>query len=135
MAPAGAGVPRTGQSSGNRTLPAAENGGILLTDQKFGDFELTIQMKPDWGICSGVFVRGNDQGKCLQMMVDYHDKGNIGHIYGEGTGGFNNRPFDINGLYDANQELIGFTSQSLGHPFLPGLYDHPRELDQILEEE
>ena len=102
---------------GEQDPPGSGNGGILLTDQKFGDFELTIQMKPDWGVCSGVFVRGNDQGKCLQMMVDYHDKGNIGHIYGEGTGGFNNRPFDINGLYDANQELIGFTSQSLDTPF------------------
>jgi hypothetical protein len=31
------------------------------------------------------------------MMVGYHDNGNVGNIYGEGTGGFNSRAFDING--------------------------------------
>lgn len=55
------------------------NGGILLTDKKFGDFELLIDMKPDWGVDSGLFVRGNDRGQCFQMMVDYHEAGNVGH--------------------------------------------------------
>ena len=102
---------------GEQDPPGSGNGGILLTDRKFGDFELVLDMKPDWGVCSGVFVRGNDQGKCFQMMVDYHDKGNIGHIYGEGTGGFNNRPFDVNGLYSAEEELIGLTTKSLETEF------------------
>ena len=102
---------------GEQDPPGSGNGGILLTDRKFSDFELVIDMKPDWRVCSGVFVRGNDQGQCFQMMVDYHDKGNIGHIYGEGTGGFNNRPFEINGLHNAAEELIGLTTDSLDTTF------------------
>jgi len=88
-----------GTITGEQDPPGSGNGGILLTDRKFGNFELHLDIKPDWGICSGLFVRSNDQGQCLQMMVDYHDAGNVGHIYGEGTGGFNNRPFEIFGKY------------------------------------
>ena len=97
-----------GAITGEQDPPGSGNGGILLTDRKFGDFELLIDMKPDWGVCSGLFLRGNDVGQCLQMMVDYHDAGNVGHLYGEGTGGFNTRAFDIDGLYDADKELAGF---------------------------
>jgi hypothetical protein len=73
-----------GAITGEQDPPGSGNGGILLTDQKFGDFELLIDLKPDWGICSGLFLRGNDKGQCFQMMVDYHDAGNVGHLYGEG---------------------------------------------------
>lgn len=96
-----------GVISGEQDPPGSGNGGILLSDQKFGDFEVMIDMKPDWGVCSGFFLRGNDQGQCIQMMVDYHDAGNVGHLYGEGTSGWNTRCFDINGKYDDDKNLLG----------------------------
>ncbi len=96
---------------GEQDPPGSGNGGILLTDETFGDFELLIDMKPDWGICSGLFLRSTQQGKCFQMLVDYHDNGNVGHIYGEGTGAFTNRPFDIMGVYDDEKNLTGLTTQ------------------------
>jgi len=99
-----------GAITGEQDPPGSGNGGILLTDQKFGDFELLIDIMPDWGCCSGLFVRSNDKGQCIQMMVDYHDAGNVGHLYGEGSGGFNTRTFDINGKYDKNKKLVGMTS-------------------------
>ncbi|HRX79130.1 MAG TPA: DUF1080 domain-containing protein [Pirellulaceae bacterium] len=85
------------------------NGGILLNDEKFGDFELMIDMKPDW-VCSGLFLRGNDSGQCFQMMVDFHNTGNVGHLHGEGTTGFNTRTFDINGEYDDAKNLVGIST-------------------------
>ncbi len=99
-----------GTISGQQDPPGSGNGGILLSDRKFQDFELKIDMKPDWGVCSGLFLRGNDVGQCFQMMVDYHDAGNVGHIYGEGTTGFNTRTFDINGKYDTDKKLVGITT-------------------------
>src|SRR5262249_17560517 len=51
-----------------------------------------------------------DRGQGWQMMVDYHDAGNVGQIYGEGLGGFNTRTFDINGKLDADNKLIGYTT-------------------------
>ena len=95
---------------GEQDPPGSGNGGVLLTDKKFGDFELLIDMKPDWGVCSGLFLRGNDMGQCFQMMVDYHDAGNVGQLYGEGTTGFNTRTFDINGKYDNDKRLVGIST-------------------------
>lgn len=92
---------------GEQDPPGSGNGGILLTDEQFGDFELLIDAKPDWGVCSGLFVRSNDLGQCFQVLVDYHDAGNVGHIYGEGTGGFTNRPFSIFGVYENDDSDAG----------------------------
>ena len=98
-----------GTITGEQDPPGSGNGGVLLTDRKFGDFELLIDLKPDWGICSGLFLRGNDRGQCLQMMVDYHDAGNVGQLYGEGVGAFNTRTFDINGKLEG-EKLVGYTT-------------------------
>src|SRR4051812_11249454 len=37
---------------GQQDPPGSGNGGILLTDRKFKNFEVSIDLKPDWGICS-----------------------------------------------------------------------------------
>ena len=102
---------KDGAITGEQDPPASGNGGILLTDRKFGDFELHLDMMPDWGPDSGLFLRSNDAGQCIQMMVDYHDGGNVGHLYGEGTGGWNTRPFDLFGQYDNDKKLTGFTTK------------------------
>jgi len=99
-----------GTITGEQDPPGSGNGGVLLTDRKFGDFELLLDLKPDWGICSGLFLRSTDKGQGMQMMVDYHDAGNVGQIYGEGLGGFNTRTFDINGKLDDAKKLIGYTT-------------------------
>lgn len=99
-----------GAITGEQDPPDSGNGGILLTDRKFGNFELELELKPDFGPDSGLFLRSNDQGQCLQMMVDYHNSGNVGHLYGEGTGGFNTRTFDINGKLDASGKLVELTT-------------------------
>ncbi|MFK5923817.1 MAG: DUF1080 domain-containing protein [Verrucomicrobiota bacterium] len=102
-----------GVITGEQDPPGSGNGGILLTDELYGDFELSLDIKPDWGVCSGLFLRANDKGQCWQMMVDYHDKGNVGHIYGEGSGAFSARPYDINGVYEGegeNKKLVSLVT-------------------------
>ena len=108
-----------GAICGEQDPPGSGNGGILLTDRTFGDFELLLEMKPDWGIDSGLFLRSTDQGQCVQMMVDYHEDGNVGHLYGEGTGGWSARPFDLKGVYD-DREAVDETA-------LSGLTTRPSE--------
>jgi len=63
-------------------------GGILITDGQYGNFELIIEAKPEWGIDSGIFLRSTENGKSYQVLVDYREGGNVGGIYGEGIGGF-----------------------------------------------
>lgn len=86
-----------GVLAGQQDPPGSGNGGVLLTDHKFGDFELFLEMKPSWGIDSGVFLRATDQGQCIQITVDYYNGGNIGQMYGEATGGWVARAFSLEG--------------------------------------
>ena len=100
--------------AGEQDPPGSGIGGVLMTDKKFGDFELMIYAKPDWGICSGLFVRCTEAGQAYQVMVDYHDNGNVGHVHGEHCGSFNNRPFLIDGIYSDSNKLIGMKTKPSG---------------------
>src|SRR5262245_58701105 len=46
-------------------------GGILLTDRKFKNFELYMEVKPDWGGDSGLFFRSTAWGAAQQGTHDY----------------------------------------------------------------
>jgi hypothetical protein len=59
------------------------NGGILLTDRTFGDFEVSLDIKPDWGCDGGLFLRSSEKGEAYQVMIDYLEGGVVGGIYGE----------------------------------------------------
>jgi len=59
------------------------NGGILLTDKKYKNFEVSIEVKPDWGCDGGLFLRANEKGQAYQVMLDYLEGGVMGGIYGE----------------------------------------------------
>ena len=59
------------------------NGGILLTDQKFRDFEVSLEVNPDWGCDGGLFLRSNEKGQAYQVMIDSLEGGSVGGIYGE----------------------------------------------------
>lgn len=111
-----------GAICGEQDPPGSGNGGILLTDRTFGDFDLSLDLRPDFGVDSGLFLRSNDRGQCIQMMVDYHERGNVGHIYGEGLGGFSARPYSIRGVMQ-DGKLTGFTSEPLAdYPAHPATY-------------
>ena len=74
-----------GAITGSQDVPA--NGGIVITDKHYGDFEIALEMKNDDGPDSGLFLRCTEEGKCFQAMIDYHKGGNLMGVYGEGLGG------------------------------------------------
>lgn len=87
-------VVEDGAITGSQDIPG--NGGIILTDKQYGDFEVIVEMKNDYGPDSGLFLRSNEKGQAYQYMVDYHDNGNLAGIYGEGlSGGIHQRNFDF----------------------------------------
>lgn len=101
---------------GEQDPPGSGNGGFLFTDRKYGNFELIIDMKPDWGIDTGVFLRANEKGQGIQIYVDYHEHGDVGRIRGmypteNGVQTFIIRPYNIFGKYDADGKLLGFYSK------------------------
>jgi hypothetical protein len=78
-------VVEDGAMVGSQDVPG--NGGIIITEKQYGDFEVVLEMKNDFGPDSGLFLRSTEDGKCYQAMIDYHDKGNLMGIYGEGLPG------------------------------------------------
>lgn len=58
-------------------------GGILLTDKKYKNFEVYMEIKPDWGCDSGLFLRSSEAGEAYQVTLDYLPGGGMGGIYGE----------------------------------------------------
>ena len=60
-----------------------DKGGILLTDKRYKNFEVYMEVKPDWGNDSGLFLRANEAGQAYQVTLDYLPGGGMGGIYGE----------------------------------------------------
>lgn len=102
-----------GVLTGQQDPPGSGNGGILMTDQMYGDFELLVDLAPDWDIDSGVFLRTNNKGEGYQVYVDYRDNGNIGHISTENADGNRMfiRPYTIFAEKDSMGNITGFVTK------------------------
>jgi hypothetical protein len=87
-------VVEDGAITGSQDVPG--NGGIVITDKAYGDFEVVLEMKNDFGPDSGLFLRSTEKGQAYQAMIDYHANGNLMGVYGEGlSGGISVRNFDF----------------------------------------
>ena len=67
-------------------------GGILLTDKRYKNFEVYMEVKPDWGNDSGLFLRSSEAGEAYQVTLDYLPGGGMGGIYGERLQGLSAAP-------------------------------------------
>jgi hypothetical protein len=67
-------------------------GGILLTDRKYKNVEVFLEIKPDWGCDGGLFLRSSEAGEAYQVMLDYLPGGNMGGVYGERLTGVGTPP-------------------------------------------
>jgi hypothetical protein len=67
-------------------------GGILLTDKSYRNFEFYMEARPDYGCDSGVFFRSTEAGHAYQITMDYLPGGSMGSLILEGiSGGGGNR--------------------------------------------
>ena len=64
------------------------SGGFLVTDASYENFELLLEIDPDYGTDSGVIMRAAEPVIGYQVTNDYRDGGDVGGIYGEGIGGW-----------------------------------------------
>jgi hypothetical protein len=69
-----------------------DQGGILLTDKKYKNFEVYMEIKPDWGNDSGLFLRSSEAGEAYQITLDYLPGGSMGGVYGERLQGLSAAP-------------------------------------------
>jgi hypothetical protein len=75
-------VVENGAIVGSQDRPG--NGGIIITDAQYGDFEVVLEMNNDFGPDSGLFLRSTEQGKAYQALIDYHADASLMGVYGEG---------------------------------------------------
>ncbi|MBM3881017.1 MAG: DUF1080 domain-containing protein [Verrucomicrobia bacterium] len=111
-------VVEEGAIVGSQDVPG--NGGIILTDEEFGDFEVALEMNNDFGPDSGLFLRSTENGRAYQAMIDYHGRGNLMGIYGEGIGGFGSRNYNFDGAPDR----IALRENAVPLPILPEAWKH-----------
>jgi len=89
-------------------------GGYLISEEAFGDFELVLEMRPDWPADTGVMIRRQrDSWEGFQVLVDHRPSGGIGGFYGNGLAGFSAVPFAVDAVLDAEGRAIGLKPDDL----------------------
>jgi len=84
-------------------------GAYLVSEEKFGDFELELDANPDWPADTGIMIRANKMASLgFQVLVDHRPYGNIGGVYGNSLGNFLAGGFFMNG-----DRLPGFKVENL----------------------
>jgi len=63
-------------------------GGILITQTLYRDYEVYAEIKVDYPIDSGLFLRIQPEILSYQVTIDYRPEGEVGAIYSPGGGGF-----------------------------------------------
>jgi hypothetical protein len=58
-------------------------GGVLMTNQKFTNYELRWDYWPDFGNDGGIFNRTQADGSCFQTVLDYIKDASLGGTWGE----------------------------------------------------
>jgi hypothetical protein len=85
----------------NKAIYSAQNadgnGSIFMTNKKFGNYELVLDLWPDFNNDGGIFNRTTEDGKCYQTTIDYISGSSVGGSYGEGVkengSGWNSDPY------------------------------------------
>lgn len=94
---------------GQQDPPGSGNGGLLLSDQLFDNFEVNFEVWADWTIDSGLLLRTTEQGQAYQITIDMQNNSSIAGIYGEGIGGFKEWDFTFaNGEGNIQGNPTGF---------------------------
>jgi cytochrome c len=58
-------------------------GGLLMTDRRFKNFEMVLEAKPDWGTNGGIFFRSSEGGSAYQIELEGGGAGGTGSLFGE----------------------------------------------------
>jgi hypothetical protein len=83
-------------------------GGYLITEETFGDFELTLEARPDWPADTGIMLRRKrDTWEGFQVLLDHREHGGIGGFFGCGLASFSAVPFAVRSKRDAEGIVIG----------------------------
>jgi hypothetical protein len=63
-------------------------GGLLVTEKDYANYEVYVEVKADYPIDSGLFLRVQPNVLSYQVTIDYRPEGELGAIYCPGGGEF-----------------------------------------------
>ena len=63
-------------------------GGLLVTETKYSDYEIYAEVKADYPVDSGIFLRVQPNVLSYQVTIDYRPEGEVGALYCPGGGDF-----------------------------------------------
>lgn len=103
-------------------------GGYLVSDEKFGDFELLVDANPDWPADTGILVRATDLGsQGFQILVDHRKSGSIGGFFDNSTSGFHALTHTLDVRLDDAGRPVGLVEEDPTTTFEP-ITQHKRDL-------
>lgn len=93
---------------GRQDSPGSGWGGYLVSEGKYGDFELILEARPDWPADTGIMLRKRaDTFGGLQVLLDHRQSGTIAGFYGNGIGGFHAIGWALDAVYDDSGHAVG----------------------------
>jgi hypothetical protein len=92
-------------------------GGYLVSDDKFGEFELAFDANPDWPADTGVIMRrAKTEMQGIQVLIDHRKSGNIGGIFGGGLASVHARNYTLDVEKDKTGRPIGLKLENPADP-------------------
>jgi hypothetical protein len=93
---------------GEQDFPGSGYGGYLVSDKAYGDFEIVLELQPDWPADTGVMIRRQrDSWEGFQVLVDHRPSGGIGGFFGNGLASFSAVPFAVDVARDTDGRPVG----------------------------
>lgn len=109
-------------------VPGTVLGAYLMSDKKYGDFDLTFEARPDFPTDTGIMIRAHEIGTIgFQILLDYRPNGAMAGVYGNGLWNFRAFPFVITGDEQANFKVTNLREGQLDRPQFKPEYAAPIE--------
>ena len=89
------------------------DGDILVTNKKYDNYEIVLDVWPTFGNDGGVFNRVTPSGSCWQSTIDYISGSSVGGSYNEKSwrsGTVNDDPYLFGGTSPANPSISTWTT-------------------------
>jgi hypothetical protein len=81
-------------------------GGVLLSDKKYRNVEVYMEIKPEWGCDGGLFLHANETGDAYEVMLEYLPGATLGSIRGERLQGVSVNPPDWETMSQEQRQAV-----------------------------
>lgn len=119
---------------GGHEPPESLQGAYLISEQKFADFELELEARPDWPVDTGIMVRAHELGSIgFQILLDHRPTGGVGGVFGNSIGSFLAAPFTLDGDKRPNFQVASLREGAREANFKAPTMNHAASFEDFKE--